>query len=58
MPEIPVEIASYYDKAGADELTFLDITASAEARNIMIDVVRRLQSRFLFPSLWGWNKNR
>jgi len=54
----PVEIASYYDKAGADELTFLDITASAEARNIMIDVVRRVAEQVFIPSLWGWNKNR
>ena len=33
----PVEIAAAYDKAGADELVFLDITASSDARNIMID---------------------
>ncbi|MCD8078337.1 MAG: imidazole glycerol phosphate synthase cyclase subunit [Lachnospiraceae bacterium] len=37
----PVEIAAAYDAAGADELVFLDITASSEARNIMIDMVRR-----------------
>ena len=37
----PVEIAAAYDKAGADELVFLDITASSDARNIMIDMVRR-----------------
>ena len=36
----PVEIAAAYDKAGADELVFLDITASSDARNIMIDMVR------------------
>ena len=35
----PVEIAAAYDKAGADELVFLDITASSDARNIMIDIV-------------------
>ena len=34
----PVEIAAAYDKAGADELVFLDITASSDARNIMIDI--------------------
>ena len=34
----PVEIAAAYDKAGADELVFLDITASSDARNIMIDM--------------------
>ena len=37
----PVEIAAAYDKAGADELVFLDITASSDARNIMIDMVRK-----------------
>ena len=37
----PVEIAAAYDKAGADELVFLDITASSDARNIMIDMVTR-----------------
>jgi len=35
----PVEMASYYDKSGADELVFLDITASHEERNIMLDIV-------------------
>ena len=38
----PVEIAAAYDKAGADELIFLDITASSDARNIMIDMVKRV----------------
>ena len=37
----PVEVAAIYDKAGADELVFLDITASSDARSIMLDVVRR-----------------
>jgi cyclase len=37
----PVEVAVAYDAAGADELTFLDITASHENRGIMLDVVRR-----------------
>ena len=37
----PVEAAIAYDAAGADELTFLDITASHENRAIMLDVVRR-----------------
>ena len=35
----PVEIASYYNKSLADEIVFLDITASSDARNIMLDVV-------------------
>ena len=38
----PVEIAAAYDKAGADELVFLDITASSDARNIMIEMVRKV----------------
>jgi len=38
----PVEIAAVYDKAGADELVFLDITATSDARNIMLDVVERV----------------
>jgi imidazole glycerol-phosphate synthase subunit HisF len=37
----PVAAAIAYDQAGADELTFLDITASHENRGIMLDVVRR-----------------
>ncbi|HOM02369.1 MAG TPA: imidazole glycerol phosphate synthase subunit HisF [Acetivibrio sp.] len=49
----PVEIASIYDKAGADELTFLDITASAEARNIMIDVVKRVAEQVFIPFTVG-----
>ena len=43
----PVEIAALYDKEGADELTFLDITASHENRNIILDVVKRLRNRYL-----------
>ncbi|ODM26762.1 imidazole glycerol phosphate synthase subunit HisF [Clostridium sp. Bc-iso-3] len=49
----PVEIASIYDKAGADELTFLDITASADARSIMIDVVRRVAEQVFIPFTVG-----
>ena len=37
----PVELAAAYDRAGADELTFLDITASAAGRETMYDVVSR-----------------
>ena len=37
----PVELAAAYDAAGADELTFLDVTASADARGTMLHVVRR-----------------
>lgn len=49
----PVEIASFYDKAGADELTFLDITATSEARNIMIDVVSRVAEQVFIPFTVG-----
>ncbi|MDK2932718.1 MAG: imidazole glycerol-phosphate synthase subunit HisF [Clostridiales bacterium] len=49
----PVEIASLYDKAGADELVFLDITASSEARNIMLDVVRRTAEQVFIPFTVG-----
>ena len=44
----PVEIAKAYDKAGADELVFLDITASSDARETVVDMVRRVaETRWL-----------
>lgn len=49
----PVEAAEFYDKAGADELTFLDITASSDARNIILDVVRRVAERVFIPFTVG-----
>ena len=49
----PVENATFYDKAGADELTFLDITASSDARSIMIDVVRRVAEQVFIPFTVG-----
>jgi imidazole glycerol-phosphate synthase subunit HisF len=49
----PVEAAAFYDKAGADELTFLDITASHDARSIMIDVVRRVAEQVFIPFTVG-----
>ncbi|MDD5948725.1 MAG: imidazole glycerol phosphate synthase subunit HisF [Lachnospiraceae bacterium] len=49
----PVEIAAAYDKAGADELVFLDITASSDARNIMIDMVRRVAETVFIPFTVG-----
>jgi len=49
----PVEVASVYDKAGADELTFLDITASSDARGIMLDVVRRVAEQVFIPFTVG-----
>jgi len=49
----PVEAAAFYDKAGADELTFLDITASSDARSIMIDVVRKVAGQVFIPFTVG-----
>ena len=49
----PVEVAKRYEKEGADELVFLDITASAEDRNIMIDVVRRVAETVFMPFTVG-----
>jgi imidazole glycerol-phosphate synthase subunit HisF len=49
----PVETAEIYDRQGADELTFLDITASSDARDIIIDVVRRTAERVFMPLTVG-----
>jgi cyclase len=49
----PVEAAVAYDAQGADELVFLDITASAEARGIMLDVVRRTAEAIYIPLTVG-----
>jgi len=49
----PVEIAKVYDQQGADELTFLDITASYEKRAIMIEVVRRTAAEVFMPLTVG-----
>jgi imidazole glycerol-phosphate synthase subunit HisF len=49
----PVENARVYDEQGADELTFLDITASAEKRNIILDVVRRTADEVFMPLTVG-----
>jgi len=49
----PVEIAALYDEQGADELVFLDITASHEGREIMIDVVRRTAEQVFMPLTVG-----
>ena len=46
----PVEAAALYDRQGADELVFLDITASSDGRATMIDVVRRAAPRNSFSS--------
>lgn len=49
----PVEIATQYSLQGADEITFLDITASHEDRNIMIDVVEQTASKVFVPLTVG-----
>ena len=49
----PVEIAKAYDKAGADELVFLDITASSDGRKTVADMVRRVAERVFIPFTVG-----
>ena len=49
----PVEVAAVYDQEGADELVFLDITASHERRRIMIDVVARTAEKAFMPLTVG-----
>jgi cyclase len=49
----PVEVAARYDEEGADELAFLDITASHEERGIIIDVVRRTAEQVFIPLTVG-----
>ena len=51
----PVAIAEAYDKAGADELVFLDITASSDARNTVVDGAK--SSRKGFHSVYCWWRN-
>ena len=45
----PVEIAAAYDKAGADELVFLDITATSDARETVVDMVRKVAEKVFIP---------
>ncbi|MBO8158870.1 imidazole glycerol phosphate synthase subunit HisF [Thermosyntropha sp.] len=49
----PVELASFYDREGADELVFLDITASHEGRKTMVDVVQRTAREVFIPFAVG-----
>ena len=53
----PVEIAAAYDKAGADELVFLDITASSDARETVVDMVRRVAETVFIPFTVGGGIN-
>ncbi|HBD22260.1 MULTISPECIES: imidazole glycerol phosphate synthase subunit HisF [Dietzia] len=49
----PVELAAAYDEQGADELTFLDVTASSSGRGTMIDVVKRTAEQIFIPLTVG-----
>jgi cyclase len=49
----PVEVAKAYDKAGADEVVFLDITASSDNRNTVVDMVRRVAENVFIPFTVG-----
>ena len=53
----PVEIAEFYNKEGADELVFLDITATHEGRKTMIDVVKRTAEKVFIPLTVGGGIN-
>ncbi len=49
----PVEVASAYDKAGADEVVFLDITASSDHRATVVELVRRVSEKLFIPFTVG-----
>ena len=49
----PVELASFYNQQGADELVFLDITASSDGRNTMVDVVESVSQEVFIPLTVG-----
>ena len=49
----PVELAKLYGEQGADELTFLDVTASKQGRGTMLDVVRRTADQVFIPLTVG-----
>ncbi|QDI91873.1 imidazole glycerol phosphate synthase subunit HisF [Salicibibacter halophilus] len=53
----PVELADYYDREGADELVFLDISASHEGRKTMVDVVREVAGKLAIPFTVGGGIN-
>ena len=54
----PVELAEYYNNQGADELVFLDITASSEQRFIIIDVVKNVSEKLFIPLTVGGGLNK
>ena len=49
----PVEVAAAYDKAGADEVVFLDITASSDGRDTVVDLVRKVAEKVFIPFTVG-----
>ncbi len=49
----PIEVATMYDKAGADEVVFLDITASSDGRNTTVDLVRKVAEKLFIPFTVG-----
>ncbi|MCM3124051.1 imidazole glycerol phosphate synthase subunit HisF [Mesobacillus sp. AQ2] len=53
----PVELARFYDEQGADELVFLDISASVEGRKTMVEVVREVASELAIPFTVGGGIN-
>ncbi len=53
----PVELAAYYSKAGADELVFYDITASAEGRKLFTDILCEVASKIFIPLTVGGGIN-
>ena len=52
----PVEIAKAYDAAGADEVVFLDITASCEQRDTVVDMVRKVAAKRIH-SIYSWRRD-
>ena len=49
----PVEVAKAYNEAGADELVFLDITATSDHRNTVVDMVRKVAEQVFIPFTVG-----
>ena len=49
----PVEIAAFYDQAGADELVFLDITASSDHRSTVVQMVHKVAEKVFIPFTVG-----
>lgn len=54
----PVELAEVYDREGADELVFLDISASHEGRKTMVDVVEQVAAKLAIPFTVGGGINQ